>query len=256
MAAGETQPTHAAPSTMPYISVDALVGDGPVAPPPTLADGGRVSENARDWGASPPNVDEDPKRVAWRANYTAELARVLNTPADDYHDSDARLGGLVKSALLEFRHLKEPSKFFEAHRLLVNHGFEQGRDSASGSRSSTTSSPGPCSSSEVPNTSGRSTRCSETASSGVCAHRELAGVNSGLVVQTTARWVPDEGAFLLHTPHDGACKNWISQGLTACKAVVMADLIVGGESKGPHAFLVELRAKGSGPGYPGRTSTG
>ena len=36
----------------------------------------------------------------------------------------------------------------------------------------------------------------------------------------------------------------------------MADLIVGSESKGPHAFLVELRAKGSGPGYPGRVSTG
>ena len=68
---------------MPYISVDALVGDGPVAPPQTLAGGGRVSENARDWGASPANVDEDPKRVAWRANYTAELARVLNTPAPE-----------------------------------------------------------------------------------------------------------------------------------------------------------------------------
>jgi acyl-CoA oxidase len=43
----------------------------------------------------------------------------------------------------------------------------------------------------------------------------LAGVNSGLVVQTTATWHPGKGQFLLSTPHDGACKNWISQGLTA-----------------------------------------
>ncbi len=258
MAAGETRPTHAAPSTMPYISVDALVGDGPVAPPPTLADGGRVSENARDWGASPANVDEDPKRVAWRANYTAELARVLSTPANDYHDSAARLSGLVKSALLEFRHLKtEPSKFFEAHRLLVNHGFEQGPGFSIRFTVQYNLFAGTVlelGGSEHLRTLDEMQRDGEL---GCFALTEkLAGVNSGLVVQTTARWVPDKGAFLLHTPHDGACKNWISQGLTACKAVVMADLIVGGESKGPHAFLVELRAKGSGPGYPGRVSTG
>jgi acyl-CoA oxidase len=114
---------------MPYINVDALVGDGPVAPPPTLnANGSRVSENAqKELGAFSEIGVDDPTRVAWRANYTAELARVLGTPAKDYHDSAARLSGLVKSALLEFRHLKtDPSKFFEAHRLLVNHGFEQG----------------------------------------------------------------------------------------------------------------------------------
>ena len=74
----------------------------------------------------------------------------------------------------------------------------------------------------------------------------LAGVNSGLVVQTTAEWKPESGRFLLRTPHDGACKNWISQGLTATKAVVMADLIVGGKSRGPHAFLIDLR-DGRGP---------
>ena len=69
-------------------------------------------------------------------------------------------------------------------------------------------------------------------------------MNSGLVVQTTATWHPGKGQFLLRTPHDGACKNWISQGLTATKAVVMADLVVGGESKGPHAFLIDLRFNG------------
>ena len=76
------------------------------------------------------------------------------------------------------------------------------------------------------------------------------GVNSGLVVQTTAEWRPENGQFLLRTPHDGACKNWISQGLTATKAVVMADLIVNGKSKGPHAFLIDLR-DASGRPTPG-----
>ena len=87
---------------MPYINVDALVGDGPVAPPPTLnANGSRVSENAqKELGAFSEIGVDDPTRVAWRAKYTAELARVLGTPAKDYHDSAARLSGLVKSALL------------------------------------------------------------------------------------------------------------------------------------------------------------
>ena len=74
----------------------------------------------------------------------------------------------------------------------------------------------------------------------------LAGVNSGLVVQTVAEWCPspdrpDGGRFLLRTPHDGARKNWISQGLTASWAVVFADLLVGGVSVGPHAFLLRVR---------------
>lgn len=47
--------------------------------------------------------------------------------------------------------------------------------------------------------------------------------------------------FTLNTPNEGAKKNWISQGFTADKAVVMASLTVGGENVGPHAFLMDLR---------------
>ena len=58
---------------------------------------------------------------------TAKLGEVLETPAKDYHESARRLSGLIKTGLLKFTDLKNhPSKFFEAHRLLVNHGFEQG----------------------------------------------------------------------------------------------------------------------------------
>jgi hypothetical protein len=57
----------------------------------------------------------------------AKLGQVLEHPAKDYHESADRLSGLIKTGLLKFTDLKEhPSKFFEAHRLLVNHGFEQG----------------------------------------------------------------------------------------------------------------------------------
>mmetsp|Transcript_44873 Transcript_44873/g.65956 ORF Transcript_44873/g.65956 Transcript_44873/m.65956 type:complete len:500 (+) Transcript_44873:33-1532(+) len=73
---------------------------------------------------------------------------------------------------------------------------------------------------------------------------KLAGVQSGLVVQTTIEW--DEGAqkFILNTPNEGARKNWISQGFTADKAVVVADLLVGGKSMGPHAFVMDFRRDG------------
>ncbi|KAK3282010.1 hypothetical protein CYMTET_10231, partial [Cymbomonas tetramitiformis] len=38
-----------------------------------------------------------------------------------------------------------------------------------------------------------------------------AGVLSGLIVETTAEWNPTRQQFLLHTPNENACKNWISQ---------------------------------------------
>jgi len=81
-----------------------------------------------------------------------------------------------------------------------------------------------------------------TGSLGCFALTEVsAGVNSGLVVETTAMWEPDHNRFVLHTPHDGARKNWISQGLAAEFAVVIATLYVAGENKGPHAFIMRMR---------------
>jgi acyl-CoA oxidase len=73
---------------------------------------------------------------------------------------------------------------------------------------------------------------------------KLAGVQSGLLVQTQARYDPTSGGFVLSTPSVGASKNWISQGFTADKAVVLADLSVGEERKGPHAFFMDLRKQG------------
>lgn len=73
---------------------------------------------------------------------------------------------------------------------------------------------------------------------------KLAGVQSGLLVQTTAIFDRATDQFILNSPSEGAQKNWISQGFTADKAVVLADLTVGGECRGPHAFLVNLRKEG------------
>ena len=80
---------------------------------------------------------------------------------------------------------------------------------------------------------------------------KLAGVNSGLVVNTTAEWNDARACFVLNTPDTASEKNWISQGFTADKAVVLADLTVGGVSHGPHAFLTDLRDADTGALVPG-----
>eukprot|EP00933_Yihiella_yeosuensis_P079762 TRINITY_DN93176_c0_g1_i1.p1 TRINITY_DN93176_c0_g1~~TRINITY_DN93176_c0_g1_i1.p1 ORF type:complete len:471 (+),score=96.47 TRINITY_DN93176_c0_g1_i1:78-1490(+) len=72
----------------------------------------------------------------------------------------------------------------------------------------------------------------------------FAGVNSGMIVQTTATWNPEKQMFLIHSPDKGAYKNWISQGLVADLCVAVADLRVGGQSYGPHAFLMDIRKGG------------
>ena len=72
---------------------------------------------------------------------------------------------------------------------------------------------------------------------------KLAGVLSGFIVGTTATYDSKRGGFVINSPTVGSRKNWISQGFTADKTVVLADLILeSGESKGPHAFVMELRA--------------
>ena len=75
---------------------------------------------------------------------------------------------------------------------------------------------------------------------------KLAGVQSGLIVQTRAEYDAASQTFKLNNlgATEGAYKNWISQGFVADKAVVLADLTVAGERKGPHAFLMDMRKDG------------
>ena len=74
---------------------------------------------------------------------------------------------------------------------------------------------------------------------------KFAGVSSGMVVETTAEFDAARNEFVISTPSEGAKKNWISQGFVADKAVVVADLRVGGASHGPHAFLTDFRVGGA-----------
>ena len=74
---------------------------------------------------------------------------------------------------------------------------------------------------------------------------KFAGVNSGMIVDTTADWDSRHQCFRLKSPDLGSQKNWISQGLVADKTVVVADLRLDGKSFGPHAFVMDLRVNGS-----------
>jgi len=70
---------------------------------------------------------------------------------------------------------------------------------------------------------------------------KFAGVNSGMIVQTTANWDEEKQMFCLHSPDLGSHKNWISQGLVADVGVVLATLTIGQKSYGPHGFLIRMR---------------
>ena len=187
-------------------------------------------------------------RAAWRAAWRVKLDTVLATPASSYVDSARRLSALVRTGLLRFEDLMEsPAKFFEAHRLLARAGFDQGPGFSIRFTVQYNLFAGTVLELGGPAHLRQLKQMQRDGTLGCFALTErLAGVNSGLVVRTTAEWIPDArradgGRFLLRTPDAGARKNWISQGLVAAKAVVVADLLVDAKSVGPHAFLVTLR---------------
>lgn len=61
-------------------------------------------------------------------------------------------------------------------------------------------------------------------------------------IETVARYLPDDDVFEIRTPHEGAGKEWIGNAaLHGRVAVVFAQLEVGGEGHGVHAFVVPIR---------------
>lgn len=182
----------------------------------------------------------------WASAFRDSIADLPKLGSIHYEVSAERLRRLMREGLLRLTDLRnEPQKFFTAHKLLSEHATEVGP--GFGIRFTV----------QVNLFAGtilglgneKQVAMLETFQQHgrlgcFCLTERLAGVNSGLVVNTTCTWDESRQLFLLDCPDEGATKNWISQGLTADMAVVVATLIVQGKSYGPHAFLMELRRNG------------
>jgi acyl-CoA oxidase len=72
------------------------------------------------------------------------------------------------------------------------------------------------------------------------------GVLSGAGVETTAVFDPETESFIINSPNSTSKKNWISQGMYAEEAVILAELIIDGEKKGPHLFWTPIADSAGG----------
>jgi acyl-CoA oxidase len=71
-------------------------------------------------------------------------------------------------------------------------------------------------------------------------------------IETTATYDPKSETFTLHTPTESAQKYWIGGAAeSATLSTVFAQLIIGKDNKGIHAFVVRLRDKPGGPPLDG-----
>lgn len=83
---------------------------------------------------------------------------------------------------------------------------------------------------------------------GCYAMTELSHGSNVRDLETTATWMPETGEFEIHTPHELAGKEWIGNAaLHGRMATVFAQLRVGGEEHGVHAFVVPLRGPAGSP---------
>jgi acyl-CoA oxidase len=183
--------------------------------------------------------------AAWEKQWQAQVDTVTGD-VGSYEESAAQLREMSKSGVLRFTDLRDnPERFFSAHRILaeqspllgpgfwirftVHYNLFAGTVLAVGGEEHLQ----------------MLEEIQESGELGCFALTEqLAGVNSGLVVDTRITWDNDNQNFVLESVGGGANKNWISQGLVGDKAVVLADLNVNNQSYGPHAFIMNLRENG------------
>jgi len=168
----------------------------------------------------------------------------MDATAIDHATSAQRMRDLLQTGLLRHTDLRDdPERFFLAHRILATHSSAVGP----GFWVRFTVHYNLCAGTVLALGNEEQVRgldaMQEKGELGCFSLTEkLAGVSSGLVVNTTATF--DGDSFILHSPNEGAHKNWISQGLVADKTVVVADLRIEKKSYGPHAFLINLRENG------------
>uniref|UniRef100_A0A7S4V4F9 Acyl-coenzyme A oxidase n=1 Tax=Alexandrium monilatum TaxID=311494 RepID=A0A7S4V4F9_9DINO len=183
----------------------------------------------------------------WEASFREHMAALQAMGADvPYTESVAFLRRLVKSSLLRHADIRSnPERFLAAHRLLAELATSLGPGFWIRFTVHFNLFAGTVVALGNPDQVKLLDEFQDQGKVGCFGLTEkFAGVNSGLVVNTTCTWHPDRQMFLLDSPNMDAHKNWISQGLVADLCVAVADLRVGGRSFGPHAFLMEIRRDG------------
>lgn len=176
---------------------------------------------------------------------TVDLAK-MDIHGISYTDSAARMRVLLKTGLLRHTDLgTNPERFFLAHRLLALHAPQLGPGFWIRFTVHYNLMAGSVLGLGSPEQVALLDQMQDNGDLGCFSLTEkLAGVSSGLVVNTTATWDAASQTFTLNSPDVGSYKNWISQGIMADKTVVVADLLIDGKSLGPHAFLMSLRENG------------
>jgi len=186
-------------------------------------------------------------REEWGKKWTEAIAELFDFQGTlSYSETAERFRKLLKTGLLRQTDLRDnPDRFFQAHRLIGDYGIRVG--------------PGVlirftvqynlfCGTIVALGTEEQVESLNAMQAAGKLGcfglTEKFAGVNSGLVVQTTAEWDETKQQFRINSPIPGSEKNWISQGCTADVCVVVADLKIKGKSYGPHAFLMDFRRDG------------
>lgn len=183
----------------------------------------------------------------FEAQFRAHIADIKALGSNiSYDESVSRMRKLVQSGILRHTDIfKHPSRFVAAHRLLAEFATTLGPGFWIRFTVHFNLWAGTVVALGTPEQVALLDKYQSEGKIGCFGLTEVfAGVNSGLVVNTTATWSPEKKQFLLHSPDKGAFKNWISQGLCADLCVAVADLKVGGKSLGPHGFLMEIRRGG------------
>ena len=213
--------------------------------------GGRSARaREKDEKKSEMRAAEDAEDADWRDRFSRFVREAVPSSSSTYEASATALRTLVSNPHrlgLHFADIQNnPSKFFESHRLLAKRAPELGP----GFWIRFTVHYNLFAGTVVALGSEEHFDVLETASNRgeigcFCLTEKYAGVNSGLVVETTAEYDEKTKEFVFHSNSEGAKKNWISQGLVADWAVIVARLKVYNRDMGPHAFLCRVREEGT-----------
>ena len=194
-------------------------------------------------GSTSAEGSSDDLSTPWSRGFASEISR-LRSRGVTYAQSADFLREIVRRASLRFTDIRDdPRRFFLAHRLLAAHAPAHGPGFWIRFTVQFNLFAGTVVALGGPEHLRLLDAIQAAGELGCfCLTERLAGVNSGLVVNTTATYDSNTKTFILNSKNEGACKNWISQGLTAEWAVVVADLTTtDGKRVGPHGFLVRLR---------------